>query len=123
MCKSKPSKYRCPRCDTATCSLECVNGRFNARVGQVDKTWPSLIALIPASFPSFPEHKLQLECSGKRDRTAFVSRSEFDERALLSDYHLLEEIQRAGDAAKRARPPPSSRELPRFLQRLVAAAR
>lgn len=55
VCESHPSKYRCPGCSRQTCSLPCVN-----------------------------KHKELYSCDGKRDRTAFVSASEFTENHLMS---------------------------------------
>jgi hypothetical protein len=94
VCKEKPSKYCCPRCDKKTCSLECVK-----------------------------QHKEATGCSGKRDRTAFVGRGDLDERSLMSDYKFLEQVKLAEDVAKRAKPPAPRAELPHFLQSLVHQAR
>jgi HIT zinc finger len=94
VCKEKPSKYCCPRCDIKTCSLSCVK-----------------------------QHKEATGCSGKRDRTAFVGRGELDERSLMSDYKFLEQVKLAEDVAKRAKPPAPRAELPHFLQSLVHQAR
>ncbi|GAB5357379.1 hypothetical protein AAMO2058_000369600 [Amorphochlora amoebiformis] len=60
--KEKP-KYTCPRCERRTCSLSCSK-----------------------------DHKVRLKCSGKRDRTKFVSMSKFSDRTMNSDYHFLEEM-------------------------------
>nr|XP_054769939.1 box C/D snoRNA protein 1-like [Lytechinus pictus] len=65
MCKQEPSKYTCPRCLIKTCCLSCV------------KT-----------------HKSQRGCSGVRDKTAYVPIKKFTEDHLLSDYRLLEDIDR-----------------------------
>ena len=70
-----PAKYTCPGCARRTCSLGCVRA-----------------------------HKAVHGCTGKRDRTAFVPLAEFTDAHLASDYTLLEEAAREGDAAKRARP-------------------
>ncbi|XP_068175647.1 box C/D snoRNA protein 1 [Antennarius striatus] len=72
ICGSDESKYRCPACLTHSCSLQCV------------KT-----------------HKKNSGCSGVRNKTAFVSISQFDEIALLSDYRFLEDTGRFADGATR----------------------
>ena len=41
------------------------------------------------------EHKTRKRCSGKRDRTAYMSLPDFTERQLVSDYRLLEETRSA----------------------------
>ena len=41
------------------------------------------------------EHKVQRNCNGKRDRTAYMSLPAFTERQMVSDYRLLEETRRA----------------------------
>ncbi|KAL4421032.1 hypothetical protein ABPG77_007507 [Micractinium sp. CCAP 211/92] len=94
VCSQAAAKYCCPRCDKRTCSLECVKA-----------------------------HKDASGCSGKRDRTAFVGRAEFDERTFLSDYRFLEEVKLADDVAKRSKPPAPKLELPQFLQTLQYQAR
>ncbi len=66
LCTSSPAKYRCPRCDARTCSLGCV-----------------------------VRHKEETGCSGLRDRTKFVSKGAFSDLDLLSDYRMLEEVNRS----------------------------
>lgn len=73
-CKKAEWKYKCPRCELRSCGLACVKS-----------------------------HKLRTDCSGKRDRTAFVPLSEFCDNVLVSDYNLLEEMLRQTESAKRAR--------------------
>ena len=68
MCLLAPSKYKCPRCDMRTCSLACVNTHKEPKEGRTG-------------------------CNGKRDRLKYVSLAEFDDRTLLSDYQLLEEVK------------------------------
>lgn len=68
-------------------------------------------------------HKDASGCSGKRDRTAFVGRGEFDERTFMSDYRFLEDVQLAEDIAKRSKPPAPKLDMPQFLQTLVYQAR
>ncbi|KAI8054526.1 hypothetical protein BDF22DRAFT_742461 [Syncephalis plumigaleata] len=61
-CHTAIAKYRCPRCETRTCSLSCVQ-----------------------------THKSQTGCSGKRDRTSYVPMKEFGINQLTSDIQFLEE--------------------------------
>ncbi|XP_069009205.1 box C/D snoRNA protein 1 [Embiotoca jacksoni] len=72
VCGSEEAKYRCPACLTRSCSLLCVK-----------------------------KHKEDSECSGVRNKTAFVTLSHFDEMALLSDYRFLEDTGRFADSATR----------------------
>ncbi|XP_028260303.1 box C/D snoRNA protein 1 [Parambassis ranga] len=72
VCGSEEAKYRCPACLTHSCSLLCVK-----------------------------KHKEDSSCSGVRDKTAFVSLSQFDEMALLSDYRFLEDTGRFADGSAR----------------------
>ncbi|XP_026179242.1 box C/D snoRNA protein 1 [Mastacembelus armatus] len=72
VCGSEEAKYRCPACRTHSCSLLCVK-----------------------------KHKENSGCSGVRDRTAFVTLSQFDEMTLLSDYRFLEDAGRFADGATR----------------------
>ncbi|KAI9599186.1 hypothetical protein BDF19DRAFT_430361 [Syncephalis fuscata] len=71
-CQQVTAKYRCPRCDARTCSLVCVN-----------------------------THKETSGCSGKRDRTQYVSMKTFDVNQLASDIGFLEEVERERDMAER----------------------
>ncbi|XP_028402138.1 box C/D snoRNA protein 1-like [Dendronephthya gigantea] len=71
-CGSSDSKYRCPRCDAVSCSLACVK-----------------------------KHKVLNSCSGQRDKTKYINKSEYNEQNLLSDYRLLEETNRVVDNAQR----------------------
>ncbi|XP_047192914.1 N(G),N(G)-dimethylarginine dimethylaminohydrolase 1 isoform X2 [Scophthalmus maximus] len=72
VCRSEEAKYRCPACLTHSCSLVCVK-----------------------------KHKEDSGCSGVRDKTAFVSLTQFDEMALLSDYRFLEDTGRFADGTTR----------------------
>ncbi|XP_063357269.1 box C/D snoRNA protein 1 [Pelmatolapia mariae] len=72
VCGSEEAKYRCPACLTHSCSLPCVK-----------------------------KHKEVLGCSGVRNKTAFVTLSQFDEMTLLSDYRFLEDTGRFADGATR----------------------
>ncbi|KAL1526659.1 hypothetical protein AB1Y20_015363 [Prymnesium parvum] len=68
------AKYRCPACQTPSCSLPCVK-----------------------------KHKAERQCSGQRDDSAFCDIRSFDDRVLLRDYQLLEGISRTIDASERGR--------------------
>lgn len=96
VCGERPSRYCCPGCTQRFCGLDCSR-----------------------------QHKKDAGCSGKRDRTAFVSLPEMDSRHLHSDYQLLEETARAADNAKRQRPAGPDQVLPRArsLLRQHAAGR
>ncbi|XP_056270825.1 box C/D snoRNA protein 1 isoform X2 [Pseudoliparis swirei] len=72
VCGSGEAKYRCPACLSNSCSLPCVK-----------------------------KHKGETGCSGVRNKTAFVTLSEFDEIALLNDYRLLEDTGRFAGGATR----------------------
>mmetsp|Transcript_2590 Transcript_2590/g.2700 ORF Transcript_2590/g.2700 Transcript_2590/m.2700 type:complete len:477 (-) Transcript_2590:280-1710(-) len=72
VCESSQRQYKCPRCDYFTCSLKCCK-----------------------------QHKLETECNGKRDRTAFISVQDFQEKNLRSDFHFLEDILQTKDSAVR----------------------
>nr|CAH7762000.1 unnamed protein product [Callosobruchus chinensis] len=73
VCDYHEAKYTCPRCEVKTCSLKC------------NKI-----------------HKLEVECSGDRDRTKYVPMQKFTSLDLSSDYRLLEEITRGLDASKKS---------------------
>lgn len=72
ICKIRESLYRCPACFILTCSLECCKS-----------------------------HKIKYECSGKRDRTCFVSLNKFTDSTLRSDYYFLEDVIQSNEAGKR----------------------
>jgi hypothetical protein len=59
------SKYACPRCSAATCSLECSR-----------------------------THKMTTGCSGQRDRSAYVAPNKYSLGTLMDDYAYLEDISR-----------------------------
>ena len=67
-------------------------------------------------------HKENSNCSGKRDRTAFINRGQLDDTALLNDYRFLEQVKLAEDVAKRAKPPTPRGDLPGHLRSLVYQA-
>ena len=73
ICLTNEHKYKCPRCATKTCSLLCC------------KT-----------------HKANTGCTGERDKTKYLSKEEFDEQTLLSDYKYLEEQTRLIDSFQRS---------------------
>ena len=70
----EPSKYRCPGCGVRTCSLLCVK-----------------------------KHKVEQQCSGKRDAATFCDIKSFDDRVLMRDYALLESVGRSVDSSERGR--------------------
>lgn len=67
ICKENPWKYKCPQCGRRTCSLECSK-----------------------------KHKLQFDCQGKIQVTAFVDRKTLTStpHALNRDYAFLQKINR-----------------------------
>lgn len=66
-CNESPPKYRCPACDSRTCSLKCSN-----------------------------RHKAYKQCSGTRDPTAYVRRSKLTTpTALNRDFNFLAGVERA----------------------------
>ncbi|XP_069837662.1 box C/D snoRNA protein 1 [Dendropsophus ebraccatus] len=71
-CGNEEAKYKCPRCLKFSCSLPCVK-----------------------------KHKVDVTCSGVRDKTAFVPLNTFGDIHLLSDYRFLEDAGRVADAALR----------------------
>ncbi|KAH7491611.1 hypothetical protein KRP22_002921 [Phytophthora ramorum] len=73
-CGKSDVKYRCPRCERITCSLQCCL-----------------------------EHKKQFDCNGKRDRTKFVGIKKFTDADLSSDFFFLEEVSRSTNSAVRSR--------------------
>lgn len=72
VCQIRQRHYKCPRCAVFSCSLECCK-----------------------------KHKVQTECSGRRDRTAYVSISGFTSANLRNDYHFLEDVLQTKDCANR----------------------
>lgn len=69
------------------------------------------------------EHKARSRCSGKRNRTAFVSLAEFTDDQFMADYELLEGVRIGAEAAKRRRPPQPQRSLPSHLHQLKVQAK
>lgn len=70
VCKMIPFKYSCPACKIKTCSIACIDA-----------------------------HKNIYKCSGKRSRTTFVSKSEYDINTFVNDYWLLEDTGQLVDRA------------------------
>lgn len=73
-CGKSDVKYRCPRCERITCSLQCCVA-----------------------------HKKEFDCNGKRDRTKYVSVKSFTDADLSSDFFFLEEVSRSTNSAARSR--------------------
>ncbi|XP_065125151.1 uncharacterized protein znhit6 isoform X2 [Paramisgurnus dabryanus] len=94
VCETQESKYRCPNCMKHTCSLACVK-----------------------------RHKTSSGCSGVRDKTAFVSLSQFDEMSLLSDYRFLEDTARLRERSNRDGVLHASRRHPKEGSWLIRRAR
>ncbi|KAL6698663.1 hypothetical protein J3F84DRAFT_363551 [Trichoderma pleuroticola] len=73
ICHICPPKYKCPRCNIATCSLKCIT-----------------------------THKAWSQCSGERDQTAYVSKSKLATAAGIDhDYNFLHSIEMASERAER----------------------
>ena len=73
VCKVNVSKYTCPGCAAATCSLACCK-----------------------------QHKVAMNCDGKRSNTAFVPAASFGEKQLYRDLHFLNSVEECADLAKRS---------------------
>ncbi|KAH3673275.1 hypothetical protein WICMUC_003734 [Wickerhamomyces mucosus] len=67
ICLENPFKYRCPKCQTKSCSLTCVK-----------------------------IHKEQTQCDGKLNNTEFIKRQDFEKCELLvqRDYNFLTNLNR-----------------------------
>ncbi|KAM0276980.1 hypothetical protein ACHAQH_006215 [Verticillium albo-atrum] len=73
ICHIQPPKYKCPACDTRTCSLPCTR-----------------------------RHKAWSSCSGIRDATAYVPRAKLRTPAGVDhDYNFLHGIERAVQRSER----------------------
>ncbi|RAK95052.1 zinc finger HIT domain-containing protein [Aspergillus ibericus CBS 121593] len=73
ICHIQPPKYRCPRCNTRTCSLPCTR-----------------------------RHKLWSQCSGIRDPAAYLRRNELaTEAAFDRDFNFITGIERSIERAGR----------------------
>lgn len=72
VCAFHNAKYTCPRCELKTCSLKC------------NKI-----------------HKLELECTGERDRARFIPLKKFTNMDLSNDYRFLEEVSRTLQSSRK----------------------
>ncbi|KAL7798335.1 hypothetical protein V8C37DRAFT_367401 [Trichoderma ceciliae] len=73
ICHNSIPQYKCPRCDTRTCSLVCIK-----------------------------KHKSWSQCSGLRDQTAYVTKSKLATAAGVDhDYNFLHGIEMASERAER----------------------
>ncbi|OCK87256.1 uncharacterized protein K441DRAFT_360382 [Cenococcum geophilum 1.58] len=73
ICNNNASKYRCPGCSARTCSLPC-----------------------------YKRHQQWAQCSGKRDPTKYVKRSQLATPAGIDhDYNFIAGIERGVDRAER----------------------
>lgn len=87
-CKQNEAIYQCPGCDVRTCSVECVKS-----------------------------HKRRTNCTGKRNRAAFLPLCRMTDSTLRSDYFLLEEVlDRMPRDQKRAKVDNLSKKARRLLQ-------
>ncbi|ORY85709.1 hypothetical protein BCR37DRAFT_386092 [Protomyces lactucae-debilis] len=73
ICETAAGRYKCPACNTLTCSLACSK-----------------------------RHKQEKPCSGQRSRVAFIPRSEFNDASINNDYNFLTAVERDLDNAARA---------------------
>lgn len=73
ICYVEKFKYKCPKCATKTCSLECVK-----------------------------KHKTQSQCDGVIDNTKFIKRKEFeeDDKLVHRDYNFLMNLNRTIEVSK-----------------------
>ena len=66
-CPATP-KYKCPKCSTRSCGLECVK-----------------------------RHKAEADCDGLRDKVKFLTMREFSDMDVVNDFRLLEEVTKQVD--------------------------
>lgn len=71
VCGSNAFKYKCPACNTRSCSLECVK-----------------------------KHKVTNNCTGVVDLTAYLRKNEISEIEVNRDYNFLLNVNRRLDLAK-----------------------
>ena len=99
----RTSKYRCPKCEVRSCSLQCVR-----------------------------DHKTATACDGKRDKTKFKPLGNMKDMDVVSDFRLLEDITRGLDKCRRDKIKRSTRQgtemmraprLQKHLQRLQQQCR
>lgn len=57
------AKYKCPKCETRSCSLDCVK-----------------------------KHKAEADCDGVRDKVKYLSMQKFTDMDVVNDFRLLEEV-------------------------------
>lgn len=97
------SKYKCPKCEARSCSLECVK-----------------------------KHKASTGCDGKRDKTKYKSLGAMNDMDVVNDFRLMEEVTKGLDKFKRDKIKRSTRQgtellraprLQKHLQRLQNQAR
>eukprot|EP01024_Parvocaulis_polyphysoides_P015400 TRINITY_DN16719_c0_g2_i2.p1 TRINITY_DN16719_c0_g2~~TRINITY_DN16719_c0_g2_i2.p1 ORF type:complete len:261 (-),score=23.25 TRINITY_DN16719_c0_g2_i2:62-844(-) len=74
ICEQSDWKYKCPGCDTRTCSLDCCN-----------------------------THKEQKNCNGKRKRSTYVPMNQFSDDLIVKDYKFLQETVDTKERAKRCK--------------------
>ncbi|CEI92129.1 hypothetical protein RMCBS344292_06400 [Rhizopus microsporus] len=89
ICHTEDWKYTCPRCLIHTCSVPCVK-----------------------------KHKLDTQCSGERDKTAYVPLKSYNESTMMSDYTYLEDVSRQSDNLTRARRELTSKNMKLKLRQL-----
>jgi len=72
VCSHRASIYTCPRCTARTCSFHCSKS-----------------------------HKSANECTGERDKAAYISMNQYGWGTMMNDYVFLEEVgRRVGDWGK-----------------------
>ncbi|CEG75951.1 hypothetical protein RMATCC62417_10917 [Rhizopus microsporus] len=89
ICHAADWKYTCPRCLIHTCSVPCVK-----------------------------KHKLDTQCSGERDKTAYVPLKSYNESTMMNDYTYLEDVSRQSDNLTRARRELTSKNMKLKLRQL-----
>ncbi len=72
VCREVERKYKCPKCSTFSCSLECCR-----------------------------KHKVDRNCSGRREQSSYQGLKQLDDSDLRRDYHFLENVLSRKDSAKR----------------------
>lgn len=82
ICDEAAAKYTCPGCQARTCSLACVQ-RHKVEVRDRD------VGRRGLAVPSSPGDAAQSNCTGKRNRTAYVPLSEFSDAELMSGARAL----------------------------------
>jgi hypothetical protein len=76
-CHLSPPKYKCPRCSTRTCSLQCSK-----------------------------RHKQRAGCSGKRDQTAYMPKAKiYTAEGIDHDYNFISSIEKQIENGTRIQPP------------------